>query len=121
MSEENAREWLHLESFEGTYFDNGACHIVKAESDSPNYSPEVHVAAMKILTDSVAKGIQVPFTIEVLDSKGRLFKATEVRRQGHQLRGSPEIFDCAHLTFPVTVKLVGHNGLEIAELVEHQQ
>jgi hypothetical protein len=92
---------------------------IRFPAKTSNYSMEVFCVVRQMLAAAILQGLCPPFTIEIRDRSGRLFRTAEIYadRQG-ELRGGLDICDCAHLEFPLTVKLRGRSGAELARSVD---
>jgi hypothetical protein len=77
----------------------------------PNDSPEVLRAIRELLKDACVAGYELPYSIEIRDAKDQLFRTTEVHSdQAGELYGDKSLVNCAHLKFPLTVRLTGTRG-----------
>ncbi|MFY9582914.1 MAG: hypothetical protein WAR21_00300 [Candidatus Acidiferrales bacterium] len=88
----------------------------------PEVSQEVYSAVRGMLVAAAMKSLEPPFTVEVRDAEGKLFGTREIYVDNDgDLRGGRDVADCAHLPFPVTVKLADRNGVELVEVVGRSQ
>jgi len=120
MSQGEAKKWLEQHP-PNSYVEDEGLHIF-FEAERPNFSPEVYLAVLMMVPAAGQQGLQQPFTVEVWDAHGQLFARTEIDPDTVEgCRGASDLVYCAHIPFPVTVKLIDSNGCGFVEVLERPQ
>jgi hypothetical protein len=112
VSTEDMQSWMNASA-------TGGSRHIRFPAKIPNDSPEVFATVRHMLAAASTEGLEPPFTVEIRDASGELFDKAEIDadEQG-EFRGGRDICHCAHLTFPVTIKLTSQSGSELTATVQ---
>ena len=115
VSQEEMTKWMEAAAACGSRY-------IQFPARLPEVSQEVYSAVRSMLVAAAMKSLEPPFTVEVWDAEGELFATREIHVDSDgDLRGGRDVADCAHLPFPVTIKLTDHNGVQLVEVVRRNQ
>jgi hypothetical protein len=91
----------------------GSSRYIRFPARMANDSPEVFSTVRQMLVDSSLKGLEPPFTVEIRDAGGELSNTAEIYADEEgEFRGGRDICNCAHLKFPLTIRLISRDGTE---------
>jgi hypothetical protein len=114
-------KWMRENYKNFIFVKGGALQFVFGE-DRPNFSPAVFFAFMGLTIAARMQGLNPPFTGEVWDTEGKLFDRRPINVDPFgQIQVETELVCGADLKFPVTIKLIDRNGVELSQLVERSQ
>jgi hypothetical protein len=111
-----------IESFMEEASTYGSRYIRFPAAQIPGFAPEVFLGIREMLAVSSLRGFEAPFTVEVRDADGELFGTAEIYADDDgEFRGGRSVADCAHIKFPVTIRLISQCGAGLAAIVERKQ
>jgi hypothetical protein len=114
VSTEEMKNWIDAST------TSGSRHI-RFPGKLPAFAPEVYSNVRQLLVASCVQGLEPPFTVEIRDADGELFGTAEIYADDDgEFRGGRNIADCAHVKFPVTIRLISQSGAGLTTIVQQE-